>query len=104
VKKEKLFTSTMSKFMLFFFLLVGSIFLVLSAFVEHDVSSRPSTFGVDRLGELCFDVSDLVRTASAGSSKIFAGLCFVAVAILFSAGARRTGMESPVAERVVTAD
>jgi hypothetical protein len=73
--------------------LAGSALFFLAAFLEHDVSSQPARYGTPN--ELNLRLGDLQQTISAGSSKIFAGLCFVAAAVLFSAGGRRPGDQAP---------
>ena len=78
-----------------FSVLLGAIFFALSAFLEYDVSARPPRQGL--ANELNLSLSDLQQTISAGSSRIFAGLCFVAAAILFSA-ADRSSKDKPGAE------
>jgi hypothetical protein len=65
--------------------LAGSIFFALSAILEHSASGLPAGMSND----LSLRMSALQQTVSAGSTRIFAGLCFVAAAVLFSAGDRR---------------
>jgi hypothetical protein len=81
-----------------FAVLIGSFFLVMSSLAEHDLSGH-TRYGMPN--ETNLRLSDLQQTISAGSSRVFAGLCFVAAAVLFSAGGKRPA-EKP-AEPAATA-
>jgi hypothetical protein len=97
--KMKEFLPIIQRIMFLFFFLIGAVFLLLSALAEHRISSRTSYFGVDRSAEMCFQMSDLQQTISAGNTKIFAGLCMVAAAIVFTTWAGRVGAEARPIER-----
>jgi hypothetical protein len=81
-----------------FFLLLGSFLYMMAALDEHDVSHRRAG-----PGDMGLWMLELQRIISAGSQKILAGLCFVAGAILFTAGGRRPADRAP-AEPVAPVD
>ena len=81
------------KILMTFAVMVGLVFFALSAFLEYDVSRRPPPMGTP--GEIGLRMASLEQTVSAGSSRIFAGLCFVTAAILYAVGDRRPAGNSP---------
>lgn len=79
LKQKVLFTA---------FCLLGALMMFLSALVEHSMTGRTAVMATHQ--DLQFEIlrSDLIQAISAAATKVLAGLCLVAAAIIFASGVK----------------